>query len=156
MGDKCGAVCEVYSRVCGYFRPVANWNKGKKEEFRDRKSFRVAAVPAAMALMVALTGGCAAVDAVTASTREKSVAAGSDTWGGGLEAKVATVDCPVPGFECWFGRRKVWYASVRDRTTGQAAAEIVRASNSPLSISAGAGGVNAGNDSPGNTAAPQQ
>ena len=148
MGDKCGAVCEVYSRVCGYFRPVANWNKGKKEEFRDRKSFRVAAVP--------LTGGCAAVDAVTASTREKSVAAGSDTWGGGLEAKVATVDCPVPGFECWFGRRKVWYASVRDRATGQAAAEIVRASNSPLSISAGAGGVNAGNDSPGNTAAPQQ
>ncbi|UKI30468.1 MAG: hypothetical protein L6W00_21320 [Lentisphaeria bacterium] len=109
-----------------------------------------------MALMVALTGGCAAVDAVTASTREKSVAAGSDTWGGGLEAKVATVDCPVPGFECWFGRRKVWYASVRDRATGQAAAEIVRASNSPLSISAGAGGVNAGNDSPGNTAAPQQ
>ena len=149
MGDKCGAVCEVYSRVCGYFRPVANWNKGKKEEFRDRKSFRVAAVPAAMALMVALTGGCAAVDAVTASTREKSVAAGSDTWGGGLEAKVATVDCPVPGFECRFGRRKVWYASVRDRATGQAAAEIVRASNSPLSISAGAGGVNAGNDSPG-------
>ena len=156
MGDKCGAVCEVYSRVCGYFRPVANWNKGKKEEFRDRKSFRVAARPAAKGRLVALTGGCAAVDAVTASTREKSVAAGSDTWGGGLEAKVATVDCPVPGFECWFGRRKVWYASVRDRATGQAAAEIVRASNSPLSISAGAGGVNAGNDSPGNTAAPQQ
>ena len=149
MGDKCGAVCEVYSRVCGYFRPVANWNKGKKEEFRDRKSFRVAAVPAAMALMVALTGGCAAVDAVTASTREKSVAAGSDTWGGGLEAKVATVDCPVPGFECWFGRRKVWYASVRDRATGQAAAEIVRASNSPLSVSADANGLTAENASSG-------
>ena len=91
MRDKCREKCEVYSRVCGYFRPVANWNKGKKEEFRDRKSFRVAAVPAAMALMVALTGGCAAVDAVTASTRGKSVAAGSDTWGGGLEAKVAAI-----------------------------------------------------------------
>ena len=27
---------EVYSRVCGYFRPVSQWNKGKKEEFRER------------------------------------------------------------------------------------------------------------------------
>ena len=35
----CGAECEVYSRVCGYFRPVSNWNKGKKEEFKDRKTF---------------------------------------------------------------------------------------------------------------------
>ena len=70
MGDKCGAVCEVYSRVCGYFRPVANWNKGKKEEFRDRKSFRVAAVPAAMAqfafgLRMAFTGCDAARDVGT-------------------------------------------------------------------------------------------
>ena len=37
----CGAQCEVYSRVCGYFRPVSNWNKGKKEEFKDRKTFEV-------------------------------------------------------------------------------------------------------------------
>lgn len=40
---KCGAKTEVYSRVCGYFRPVANWNKGKKEEFKDRKTYAVAA-----------------------------------------------------------------------------------------------------------------
>ncbi len=39
---KCGAKTEVYSRVCGYFRPVANWNKGKKEEFKDRKTYAVA------------------------------------------------------------------------------------------------------------------
>ena len=38
---KCGEQCEVYSRVTGYFRPVANWNKGKQEEFRDRKTYRV-------------------------------------------------------------------------------------------------------------------
>ena len=157
MGEKCGAKCEVYSRVCGYFRPVANWNKGKREEFHDRKSFRVVAVPVAMALLLTLfEGGCAAVDAVTASTREKSIAAGSDTWGGGVEAKTATAYCPVPGVECWFGRRKVWYTSVHDRATGLAAAEIVRASNSPLSLSAGTGGVNAGNDSPGSAVAPQQ
>jgi hypothetical protein len=30
---------EVYSRVVGYFRPVQNWNAGKKEEFKDRKPF---------------------------------------------------------------------------------------------------------------------
>ena len=40
--DKCGEKCEVYSRVTGYFRPVGNWNKGKREEFRDRKTFNVA------------------------------------------------------------------------------------------------------------------
>jgi len=28
---------EVYSRVSGYFRPVSQWNKGKREEFTDRK-----------------------------------------------------------------------------------------------------------------------
>jgi len=36
---ECGAECEVYSRVVGYFRPVQNWNKGKKEEFKNRKEF---------------------------------------------------------------------------------------------------------------------
>ena len=28
---------EVYSRISGYFRPVMQWNKAKKEEFRERK-----------------------------------------------------------------------------------------------------------------------
>ncbi|MBR0239241.1 MAG: hypothetical protein IJQ39_14190 [Thermoguttaceae bacterium] len=37
----CGQPCEVYSRICGYFRPVANWNRGKKEEFRERRPFIV-------------------------------------------------------------------------------------------------------------------
>ncbi len=38
---KCGVKTEVYSRVVGYFRPVASWNKGKREEFKDRKTFEV-------------------------------------------------------------------------------------------------------------------
>ena len=38
---KCGEKAEVYSRVVGYFRPVSNWNKGKKEEFKDRRTFDV-------------------------------------------------------------------------------------------------------------------
>ena len=30
----CNEKCEVYSRVTDYSRPVANWNKGKQEEFK--------------------------------------------------------------------------------------------------------------------------
>jgi len=33
--------CEVYSRVVGYLRPVAQWNKGKKAEWADRVDFKV-------------------------------------------------------------------------------------------------------------------
>ena len=39
MAEKCSEKTEVYSRVCGYFRPVSNWNKGKGEEFKDRKEY---------------------------------------------------------------------------------------------------------------------
>jgi len=28
---------EVYSRVVGYYRPVQDWNEGKREEFRERR-----------------------------------------------------------------------------------------------------------------------
>ena len=37
--SKCGQKTEVYSRVCGYYRPVSNWNKGKQEEFKERVAF---------------------------------------------------------------------------------------------------------------------
>ena len=30
---------EVYSRVAGYFRPVNQWNKGKQEEFSQRREY---------------------------------------------------------------------------------------------------------------------
>lgn len=40
---SCGDSCEVYSRVVGYLRPVNQWNKGKKEEFKLRKTFRIPA-----------------------------------------------------------------------------------------------------------------
>ena len=36
---RCGCKTEVYSRVVGYYRPIAQWNKGKKEEFRSRKVY---------------------------------------------------------------------------------------------------------------------
>ena len=38
---ECGHLTEVYSRVVGYYRPVQNWNKGKKEEFEARKTFKL-------------------------------------------------------------------------------------------------------------------
>jgi len=38
---KCGRECEVYSRVVGYLRPLKQWNRGKQEEFQERKMFKV-------------------------------------------------------------------------------------------------------------------
>ncbi len=35
----CHDECEIYSRVVGFYRPVSQWNKGKKSEFGDRKTF---------------------------------------------------------------------------------------------------------------------
>ena len=43
----CGAVCEVYSRVVGYLRPVDQWNDGKQAEFAMRKTFDKSLVMAA-------------------------------------------------------------------------------------------------------------
>jgi ribonucleoside-triphosphate reductase len=40
--SRCSETTEVYSRVVGYLRPVAQWNIGKQAEFGDRKHFRVA------------------------------------------------------------------------------------------------------------------
>jgi len=37
--EKKQVPCEVYSRVVGYFRPVRSWNKGKKQEFKDRVTY---------------------------------------------------------------------------------------------------------------------
>lgn len=32
---------EVYSRIAGYFRPVNQWNKGKREEFSERMEYKI-------------------------------------------------------------------------------------------------------------------
>jgi len=37
----CGKKAEVYSRITGYYRPVQNWNDGKREEFKERKTYLV-------------------------------------------------------------------------------------------------------------------
>ncbi len=38
---RCGTPSEVYSRVVGYLRPVNQWNEGKVEEFKVRKTFKL-------------------------------------------------------------------------------------------------------------------
>jgi len=38
----CGEVTEVYSRITGYYRPVQNWNVGKLEEFKNRRTYNIA------------------------------------------------------------------------------------------------------------------
>jgi ribonucleoside-triphosphate reductase len=35
----CGKSTEVFSRIVGYFRPIQNWNDGKREEFKDRLEY---------------------------------------------------------------------------------------------------------------------
>jgi ribonucleoside-triphosphate reductase len=51
-----GTVAEVYSRIVGYYRSVRNWNRGKREEYGERRLYdlskpgfsgrKAAAVPA--------------------------------------------------------------------------------------------------------------
>lgn len=65
MSEKCGEKCEVFSRVCGYFRPVANWNRGKQEEFKERKKFVVpekGALAILFGLSLLLFTGCSALE----------------------------------------------------------------------------------------------
>ncbi len=38
----CGKKTEVYSRITGYYRPVANWNDGKLQEYANRKTYDIA------------------------------------------------------------------------------------------------------------------
>ena len=37
----CGKEAEVYSRITGYYRPVKNWNEGKLQEYKSRKTYDV-------------------------------------------------------------------------------------------------------------------
>jgi hypothetical protein len=41
MKELCGQETEVCARIVGYYRPVSQWNKGKKAEFKDRQSYSV-------------------------------------------------------------------------------------------------------------------
>lgn len=36
MEEKKRQPCEIYSRVCGYLRPVKQWNDGMQAQFKER------------------------------------------------------------------------------------------------------------------------
>ena len=36
--------CEIYSRVVGYIRPIKQWNPGKRQEWADRKTYKVSTI----------------------------------------------------------------------------------------------------------------
>lgn len=57
--QKCKTKCEIYSRVCGYFRPVSNWNQGKREEFKDRKTYAVGKKLSVLSVLSVFLSGCA-------------------------------------------------------------------------------------------------
>jgi len=31
--------CKIFSRVVGYYAPVDNWNKGKRQEWAERRPY---------------------------------------------------------------------------------------------------------------------
>ena len=39
LNDVHGTETEVYARIVGYYRAVKHWNKGKRDEFNQRKMF---------------------------------------------------------------------------------------------------------------------
>jgi len=34
-----GTKTEIYTRIVGYYRPLKNWNKGQREQYKNRKLF---------------------------------------------------------------------------------------------------------------------
>ena len=38
----CGEATETYSRITGYYRPVQNWNDGKVQEYKERRTYNIA------------------------------------------------------------------------------------------------------------------
>ena len=107
------------------------------------RSLQIIALAVCLAVAALMLTGCSAIKSVAQTTKEKAIAAGSDTWGGGGAGSAATVEKPTSSLDFWFGRRKVWYVSVKDKETGEAAAKVVKASNSSLDVSAGASGIEA-------------
>ena len=43
LNDVHGTETEVYARIVGYYRAVKHWNRGKRDEFDQRKMFTLEA-----------------------------------------------------------------------------------------------------------------
>lgn len=64
--ERCGSECEVYSRIVGYLRPVKQWNRGKQEEFRLRKTAEISKKRQNSPRHSAADSGAVAAEIVTA------------------------------------------------------------------------------------------
>ncbi len=71
--QKCNEKCEVFSRVCGYFRPVSNWNHGKREEFKERKPFQIKMGMVCALFALILLSGCQATNTLASGITTKNV-----------------------------------------------------------------------------------
>jgi ribonucleoside-triphosphate reductase len=58
-----GTPAEVYSRIVGYYRSVRNWNRGKREEYGERRLYNAAV---SMSCLQKRAGSTAAVQSAAA------------------------------------------------------------------------------------------
>ena len=101
----CHQKTEVYSRITGYYRPVQNWNDGKTQEYKQRKTYKI--------------GGAdfAAVQAEAAAAPQ-APAAGPASAGGRLKL-FTTAACP----NCRIAKEKLSQVRITP--------ELVRADEQP-------------------------
>ncbi|MBQ0067632.1 MAG: ribonucleoside triphosphate reductase [Phascolarctobacterium sp.] len=65
----CGAATEVYSRITGYYRPVQNWNDGKAQEYKDRKTYNI---PASKLRRAGIAGSTVTVDETVVNNQDNA------------------------------------------------------------------------------------
>ena len=161
MAEKCSEKCEVYSRVTGYFRPVANWNKGKKEEFAERKTYKVVGAVCALLACIVLAGCTATksvtvtydaegritsrtesqesvVKEITASTANKTVIAWESGWAAYISGSTATNDDPTPHVKMFAGKTdKGVVSALPNQANWDGIAAAIKATKYELSVSPG-------------------
>jgi len=90
---------------------------------------------------IMMTGCSDALTNISESVKEKNIAAGSDTAGGNIELASKAENAWIPNIELWFGRRRVWYVSLKKDADVSKMPDIIKAGNSELGIKAGTDGI---------------
>jgi len=148
-----GTSTEVYTRIVGYYRPVSNWNAGKKEEYADRVEFNtqraVESVETAQAADAVLEETCVPapeVDAVQFVVNDKGNIKNyklfySDNCPGCPPVKHVLKQVNMSGEEINAGTREGFEEAIRFNITGtptvlffNAAGELVTKAHTPAQI----------------------
>ncbi len=66
----CGQATEVYSRITGYYRPVQNWNDGKAQEYKDRKTYDI---PNSKLRRAGISGSQVTVEKALENNQDKTI-----------------------------------------------------------------------------------